>query len=218
MNAKVHQSKQHPILPQQAGHDTKVAAMRSDGKSRIGAAETSSWLFPLTHWNWKVALITAVLRGLVCVVALWHMETHARNHFGAVEAAFVLLTCGFFSALQQQSLAIKSEVMAWFTCVMVVPLTSLGCDGALHFWLDGRQTRQLGLAALVFTVLSATFHWHMIRNGALLVGEDSESMGMDVRRIPKLTATYFAWPAMWVWRTASALVRDETVVAVGAGD
>jgi hypothetical protein len=74
------------------------------------------------------------------------------------------------------------------------------------------------LAALVFTVLSATFHWHMIRNGALLVGEDSESMGMDVRRIPKLTATYFAWPALWVWRIGSALVRDEAVVAVGAGD
>jgi hypothetical protein len=192
--------------------------MKSNGKCAMGAGETPSWLYPLTHWNWKVALITAVLRGLVCVVALWPMERHARNHFGAVEAAFVLLTCGFFSALQQQALAIKSEAMAWLVCVVVVPLTSLGCDGALHFWLDGRQTRQLGVAALVFTVLSATFHWHMIRNGVLLVGEDSESMGMDVRRIPKLTATYFAWPVMWVWRIGSALVRDEAVVVVGAGD
>jgi hypothetical protein len=58
----------------------------------------------------------------------------------------------------------------------------------------------------------------MIRNGALLVGEDSESMSMDVRRIPKLTATYFAWPATWVWRVATALIRDEAVVAMGAGD
>jgi hypothetical protein len=178
----------------------------------------ASWLFPLTHWNWKVALMTAVLRGLACIAALRHMEAHARNHFGAVEAAFVLLTCGFFSALQQQSLSIRSEWLAWFSCVVVVPLTSLGCDAGLHFWLDGRQTRQLGVAALVFTVLSATFHWHMIRNGALLVGDEAHSLRTDLKRIPLLTATYFAAPVLWLWRTASALVRDESVVAVGVGD
>ena len=179
----------------------------------------ASWLFPLTHWNWKVALMTAVLRGLACVAALRHMEVHARNHFGVVEAAFVLLTCGFFSALQQQALSIRSEWLAWFSCVVVVPLTSLDCDAGLHFWLDGRQTRQLGAAALVFTVLSATFHWHMIRNGALLVGDESHTLATDLKRIPRLTISYFTTPAMTLWRAASALVsKGEAVVAVGAGD
>jgi hypothetical protein len=181
------------------------------------------WLFPFTHWNWKVALVTAVLRGLACVAALWHMEAHARNHFGVVEAAFVLLTCGFFSALQQQSLSIRSEWLAWLSCVIVVPLTSLGCDGALHFWLDGRQTRQLGIPALVFTVLSATFHWHIIRNGALLVGEESRSFATDLMRIPALIGTYFAWPVVAMWRLANAVLRNvpadgDPYVAFGAGD
>jgi len=185
---------------------------------RFRAAKTPVWLFPLTHWNWKVALMTAVLRGLACVAALWHMETHARNHFGVVEAAFVLLTCGFFSALQQQTLNLRTEIVAWFACVVVVPLTSLGCDAALHFWLDGGQTRQLGVAAMAFTIFSATFHWHMIRNGALLVGENTHTLATDLKRIPILTARYFAAPAVWVWRMASALVRDEAVAAVGAGD
>jgi len=193
--------------------------MRRDMQSRTGRTRAAEWLFPLTHWNWKVALMTAVLRGLACIAALRHMEIHARNHFGAVEAAFVLLTCGFFSALQQQSLSIRSEWLAWFSCVVVVPLTSLGCDAALHFWLDGRQTKQLGIPALVFTVLSATFHWHMIRNGALLVGEESHTLTTDLKRIPRLTATYFAAPVLWTWKMASALMaRDETYAALGAGD
>lgn len=196
----------------------KLQSASSNAEASFRAANVSSWTYPFTHWNWKVALVTAVLRGLVCIAALWHMEAHARRHFGIVEAVFVLLTCGFFSALQQQTLSIRSEVLAWFSCVVVVPLTSLGCDAALHFWLDGQQTRQLGIAALVFTVLSATFHWHMIRNGALLVGEESESMGMDVRRMPKLTATYFAWPVMWVWRTASAMVAKSEALAAFGGD
>lgn len=193
--------------------------MRTSAEPASSKAKPADWFFPFTHWNWKVALMTAVLRGLACVAALRHMETHARNHFGVVEAAFVLLTCGFFSALQQQSLSIRSEILAWFSCVVFVPLTSLGCDAALHFWLDGRQTRQLGVPALVFTVLSATMHWHIIRNGALLVGEESHTLATDLKRIPTLIGTYFAWPVLATWRLANALVaKGEAYVALGAGD
>jgi hypothetical protein len=193
--------------------------MRPNGAnqaSRIRDGRLAELLFPLTHWNWKVAMLTAVLRGLACVWALRHVELHARQHFGMVEAAFVLLTCGSFSALQQQSLKIRAEALAWFSCVMVVPLTSLACDAALHFWLDGVKTKQLGVAGVVFTLVSATFHWHMIRNGALLVGEESHSLATDLKRIPKLVGTYFANPVMWVGR--AAMRRSEEFAPMGAAD
>lgn len=175
------------------------------------AAETAGarWLFALTHWNWKVALLTATLRGAACVAALWHMEFHARRHFGIVEACFVLLTCGFFSALQQQSLQLRPEALAWLVCVVVVPLTSLGCDAGLHFWLDGQSTRQLGWAGSIFTLVSATFHWHMIRNGALLVGGESASLAADLRRMPRLIGTYFAGPVLWLRKAALAAISGE---------
>lgn len=188
------------------------------GGGKTGSVQGSGWLFGLTHWNWKVALMTAVLRGLACVFALRHMEQHARNHFGLVEAAFVVATCGFFSALQQQSLEIRSQWLAWLCCVIVVPFTSLGIDAGLHFWLDGRDTRQLGVAGMIFTLISATFHWHMIRNGVLLVGEESHTFATDLKRIPRLTVSYFTEPATALWRWTSGLVRREAVVAVGAGD
>lgn len=179
----------------------------------------SRWLFAFTHWNWKVALMTAVLRGSACVLALRHMEHHARNHFGLVEAAFVLLTCGVFSALQQQSLQIRSEALAWLACVIVIPFASLAIDAGLHFWLDGRDTRQLGLPGIIFTIVSATFHWHVIRNGALLIGEESHSLATDLKRIPRLTATYFAFPAVTLWRFGSALIaKEESGLAITAGD
>lgn len=186
--------------------------MRRGGNKGWGKRETSPWLFPFTHWNWKVALLTAVLRGGACVAALRHVEVHARRHFGIVEAAFVLLTCGFFSALQQQSLGLRTERLAWLACVVVVPLTSLGMDAGLHFWLDGRRTEQLGVAAVVFTLVSATFHWHMIRNGALLVGEEAHSLGTDLRRIPRLVVSYFRAPVAWV----SGLLGERSGEAGGA--
>jgi hypothetical protein len=182
-----------------------------EGISRMKTGKAQSrlaaWLFPFTHWNWKVAMLTAVLRGAACMAALRHMEMHARRHFGLVEAAFVLLTCGFFSALQQQSLALAPEALAWLSYVIVVPLTSLSCDAGLHLWLDGRQTRQLGPAALIFTVLSATLHWHMIRNGALLVGDEAHTLATDLKRIPKLVGTYFAGPVLWGWKAANCAMR-----------
>lgn len=164
-------------------------------------------LFPFTHWNWKVSLLTAVLRGGACVLVLRHMQVGAREHFGMVEAAFVLFTCGFFSALQQQSLRIGREALAWLSCVVVVPLVALACDAGLHFWLNGPGTSQLGVVALIFTVVSATFHWHMIRNGALLVGDEAHSFSTDLKRIPRLLGTYFAGPVLWGWKTASAAMR-----------
>lgn len=172
--------------------------MRLGGKAAVKERQPSPWLFPFTHWNWKVALLTALLRGVACVAALRHVEVHARRHFGIVEAAFVLLTCGFFSALQQQSLGLRTERLAWLVCVVVVPLTSLGLDAGLHFWLDGRSTQQLGIPALLFTLVSATLHWHMIRNGVLLVGDEARTLATDLRRIPMLIASYFTAPAAWV--------------------
>jgi hypothetical protein len=174
-------------------------------------------LFPFTHWNWKVSLLTAVLRGLACVGILRHLQPAVRWHFGLVEAAFVLLTCGFFSALQQQTLNIPREALAWLACVIVVPLASLGCDAGLHFWLDGPDTCRLGVAALIFTVVANTLHWHMIRNGALLVGDDAHSFSTDLKRIPQLAGSYFASPVVWMGRVASTAMRrteaEESAVA-----
>lgn len=155
-------------------------------------------LFPLTHWNWKAALVTAVLRGAACVAGLRHMEMHARQHFGMVEAIYVLLTAGLFSAWQQQSLRVKPKQIGWLACVVVVPLTSLGLDALLHLRLDHGNMRALGVAALVFTVVSAMFHWHVMQNGALLVGKESRPLLSDLKALPGLAVSFVQAPLTWV--------------------
>jgi len=151
-----------------------------------------AWLFPLTHWNWKSALITAICRAGACMAALWHSPLHAREHFGVVEAAYVLLTAGIFSAWQQQALDVKPRRLAWTIVVLAIPLGSLAADCALHLWLDHGNMRALGVGALIVTVISAMFHWHVMRNGALLVGDDSRSFTDDMKQMPRLIAT-FVW-------------------------
>jgi hypothetical protein len=126
------------------------------------------------------------------MAALWHSPLHAREHFGLVEAAYVLLTAGVFSAWQQQALDVKPRKLAWTITVLAIPLGSLALDSALHLSLDHGNMRALGIGALVGTVLSAMFHWHVMQNGAMLVGENSRSFLADMKQMPRLIAS-FVW-------------------------
>jgi len=153
-----------------------------------------AWLFPLTHWNWKSALITAICRAGACMAALWHSPLHAREHFGVVEAVYVLLTAGIFSAWQQQALDVKPRRLAWAIVVLAIPLGSLAADCALHLWLDRGNMRALGIGALIVTVVSAMFHWHVMRNGVMIVGDGGRSFIDDMKQVPRLIASFVSYP------------------------
>jgi hypothetical protein len=155
-------------------------------------------LFPLTHWHWKAALVTAVFRSAACMVALYRSPLYAREHFGAVEAAYVLATAGIFSAWQQQALEIKPRRLAWLIVVFAIPLGSLAADSSLHLWLDSGSMRALGFGALAGTLLSAMFHWHVMQNGAMRVGAQSHSFFDDMRQLPRLAVSFVCNPVRWV--------------------
>ena len=157
----------------------------------------NAWLFPITHWNWKAALIAAILRAIACMIALWHSPVQAREHFGVVEAAYVLLTSGVFSAWQQQALGVRPRSLSWVIAVLAIPLGSLAADSALHLWLDRGNMRALGIGALIVTLISAMFHWHVMSNGAMLVGENSRSFADDMKQMPRLIATFVWNPIRW---------------------
>jgi len=149
-----------------------------------------SWFFAFTHWNWKAALLTALFRGAACMAALRNVQPHARHHFSTVEMVYVLLTAGIFSAWQQQALTIKPRYFAWFAVVIIVPLTSLGADALAHSLLDNVNSHALGIGALIFTLVSAAFHWHIMQNGAMLVGDQAQPLLSDIKQIPSLLVSF----------------------------
>lgn len=171
----------------------------------------NAWLYPLTHWNWKAALITAIFRAGACMAALAHSSLHQREHFGVVEACYVLLTAGIFSAWQQQALSVRPRRLAWTITVLAIPLGSLAADSALHLWLDNGNMRALGIGAVIFTVVSGMFHWHVMQNGALLVGEDSRSLMEDMKAMPRLALSFVTQPfnALTAWWAGAEVEAEE---------
>ncbi len=174
------------------------------------ARDNRSWLFAFTHWNWKAAIITALFRGAACMAALQHVRPHAREHFSIVEMAYVLLTAGIFSAWQQQALNIKPRYFAWFIVVVAVPLISLGADALAHMLLDHVNAHALGLSALALTLVSAMFHWHVMENGALLIGEGSRPLLSDFKQMPGLLSSFVTSPVRWLRNLSPANPIEET--------
>lgn len=132
------------------------------------------------------------------MAALYHSPLRAREHFGVVEAIYVMATAGIFSAWQQQALGLKPRRLAWILVVLAIPLGSLAADCGLHLWLDRGNMRMLGLAALAGTLLSSMFHWHVMNNGAMIVGESGRSFLDDLRSMPRLAFTFVADPVRWL--------------------
>lgn len=71
--------------------------------------------------------------------------------------------------------------------------------------------RSLGIGALIATLISAMFHWHwhIMRNGAMLVGKHSGSFADDMRQMPRPIATF-------VWNPIRAVIyrsRTEKILA-----
>lgn len=132
------------------------------------------------------------------MAALQHVRPHAREHFSIVEMGYVLLTAGIFSAWQQQALGIKPRYLAWLVVVMIVPLTSLGADAVAHSLLDHVNAHALGIGALIFTLISAMFHWHVMENGVMIVGEESRTFMSDMKRLPGLVLSFVIAPARWL--------------------
>ncbi len=118
-----------------------------------------------------------------------------------------MATAGIFSAWQQQALNVRSRKLAWVITVLAIPLGSLSLDAMLHLRLDHGNMRALGIGALFATLLSATFHWHVMRNGAMLVGRGTGSFWDDMKRMPRLVVTFVWDPICWVRNR----IRTETL-------
>ena len=49
----------------------------------------------------------------------------------------------------------------------------------------------------MFTLVSAMFHWHIMTNGVMLVGEESRSLSSDFKQMPGLVVSFVAAPVRW---------------------
>jgi hypothetical protein len=162
----------------------------------------------ITRWNWKAALLGAVLRASFYFTVYKAAQENMRAALtaAAVELAFRFFTSGVSGSLVQ---SFRHATPAWLATVVVtitLPAFSHSVEYVTHYVqevyfhgvLPGSENngRQWAFAfSVLFSALSAMFNLFAMRHGVLLVGagKETKSLWSDFRKMPPLVLEFMTY-------------------------
>ncbi len=163
----------------------------------------------ITRWNWKAALLGAILRASFYYTVYqasresWIVTLTAV----LVELVFRFITTGVAGAIVQ---SFRRATPFWVANVIVsimLPALSHSIEFLTH-WAQERYffdifaasengvARQRAFAiSVLFSVISVLFNLFAMRHGVLLVGagEETNSFGTDIKRLPRMLSEFTAY-------------------------
>ncbi len=155
----------------------------------------------ITRWNWKAALLGAILRASFYFTVYKASKENWIVTLTAVlvELAFRFLTSGISGALVQSFRRAQPIWLATLFVSITLPVFSHSIEFATHyaqekyfydiFAASVNNARQKAFAiSVLFSVLSALFNLFMMRHGVMLVGAGKETKTFwdDVKSLPVL--------------------------------
>jgi hypothetical protein len=159
-------------------------------------------LYLVRRWNWKSAVLSSLVRSVLFFVANIGAGLPAARSAFLTELVFRSSTAGFYGALTQ---ALRDARPVWTGTVagmVLLPVTTHLLEFAVH---SLRGTERLGASialSVAFTALSTSFNLYAMRRGALTVGEGSQSLSHDLRRMPLLVLDFARTIARGLFRFA----------------
>ena len=158
----------------------------------------------IERWNWKAALMSAALRGLVFFLATRSAGLDAARAALAVEFAYRVAITGCFAALTQAFRRATPGWAAGLVVIVAIPAAAHALQFGVH-GLAGTAELDRGMAASVgFTVVSAAFTLFAMRRGVFIVADpDRQPFRRDVAAMPGLAASFVAAMGRGAWRCAA---------------
>ncbi len=162
----------------------------------------------ITRWNWKAALLGALLRATFYITVYKASKENWRAALAAalVEFTFRFVTSGASGAIVQ---SFRRATPAWLATLIVtvsLPTISHSIEFFTHYAQEryfsqvvpasANNSRQIAFAvSVLFSVLSAMFNLFIMRHGVLLVGAGNEtkSLWSDVKRFPLLIVEFLSF-------------------------
>jgi hypothetical protein len=154
----------------------------------------------LALWNWKSALLSVAMRGPIFFTAALSRGAHAALTALLLETAICAVGVGLYNALVQ---ALRQAQPMWLTgtllglvfpgCVQTVEYLAHRAHGTPHL-------KSAAIVSLCVSSVSTLFNWYAMRNGALLVGQNSRGLLSDLRRAPRLILGFLTLLPRWVYR------------------
>ncbi|MFV0389479.1 MAG: hypothetical protein ACK5NT_12070 [Pyrinomonadaceae bacterium] len=159
----------------------------------------------ITRWNWKSALLGAILRASFYFTVYKASKENLWVTMSAVlvEFGFRFFTSGVSGALIQSFRKATPKWLATMIISISLPIFSHTIEFLTHYYQETyfanvfpkseNHARQVAFAVSVFiSLLSALFNIFMFRNGVMLVGagKETRTFGNDLKMIPFLIAEF----------------------------
>ena len=166
---------------------------------------------PLKHvlfrWNWKSALLSALLRSPIFFTVYLAQKQGIAIAIGAMAVQFVFRTLfgGVNGAILQSFSRVTPAWHAAVTVPLVLAVTSHMVEYLLQFGYDaytGTKAKSGAITvSIAVSIVSGFFNLFVMRRGVLLVSDTrSQSLWRDVKQMPRLAFEFLLFPIIWTWR------------------
>lgn len=142
------------------------------------------------NWNWKAATLSAIVRGSLWFAANVKHGLAAAAGAMSVESAFYALIAGFYGALTQSFRRAEPPWLATMTLMVLLPCLNHTFEFLLHRANGTKSIRAGVIASITLSLLSSMFNLFVMRRGALIVGQEQQSLLADLQRMPRLVLEF----------------------------
>ena len=159
----------------------------------VAAVLANPWKTFVVDWNWKAALLSALFRGILFLIVAVPRGPGAMRLVW-IELAFRILVGGFWGSLLQ---AFRGARPAWLAGLLASVLLPAAAHALEYLALQAGHATHIGagmVVSIAVSVGSLLLSWFLMRKGALITGNGSDSFGADLKRLPRLLAAFFLAP------------------------
>ena len=170
----------------------------------IGEALLNLCLHPVENlwrrWNWKSAVLSAVLRGGIFFVASLGAGLSAALGAMSIESTFYITVAGFYGAILQSFRRAQPVWLATLTTMVLIPAINHTMEFALH-WAGGTKNLKAGIiSSICLSMLSVIFNLFAMRRGVLIVGAERQSLLTDFRQMPRIIFDFLTAIPRALWQ------------------
>jgi hypothetical protein len=152
------------------------------------------------RWNWKSALLSSSVRGLIFFAANLPAGPSAATAALVTELTFRGVASGFYGALTEAFRFVEPGWAAGLVAMILLPLVGHSAEFVVHLLRGTMKLRSSIIASLCFTAVSTLFNLYAMRRGALITGEGQQTLGSDMKRMPRLLVGFMIAGLRAAWR------------------
>jgi hypothetical protein len=140
-------------------------------------------LYLLARWNWKSALLSAIIRSSLFFAATLRAGHEAALSASATEFALALTVAGFVGALAQAYRRAEPRWLAFLMAASLPPAVWHALELTAHL-LNRTPRIYYGIGiSMAYSAFTSMLMLVLMRRGILLAGDERTSLAEDLRNI-----------------------------------